>query len=132
MRLFRRHRSGLSWLASLVLLVGTLAATAVPHPAQSGRQVYDAVLGWMPICAPSQAGKSSDGNTQHAPGTAHACCAFACAAAATPVALTQFFLELAVFPQSSVVEVSQTEGPAVSLRRVSGTLGSRGPPPLHA
>lgn len=131
MSLFRRHRSGLSWLASLVLLFGTLAAMAVPHPAQSGRQVYDAVLGWMPICAPSQAGKSSDGNTQHVPGTAHACCAFACAAAVAPVALPQPVLAFVIFPDTLTDAVATSDDAPARPRRGSGTLGSRGPP-LHA
>ena len=129
MRYLRTKRAGLTWIISLALLISMVVAAAVPssestHP----RQVHDAVLGWLPLCAPSNLDAAAKGTPHHTPSQKHECCTSACAATPGSSALPTAVAEPAFANLVTTRTRRTTNASVVRSRRSFGMLGGRGPP----
>ena len=133
MRFLRTQRSALTWIISLALLISMVVTATVPSGVSAyPRQVHDAVLGWLTLCAPSDlddaAAIAAKGTPQNTPSQKHECCTSACAAtpglsALQPAVAEPAFANLVASPTRHSANAS-----VVRSRRGFGTLGGRGPP----
>lgn len=125
----RKHRAAFGFLTSIALLVSTVVGAFACEAKSAGyqSQVYDSVLGWMTICAPSKIAGAAQLPGNHNSGNGHAHCAQMCAAHAPVVAATdQFEIQFIVFARA--VEPSFVLAVANAESWPPGALGSRAPP----
>jgi len=129
MRNLRRFDWLLPVLAAIAMSANLAASGfCCAHEGAGGKRVFDSVLGWVQICAPSKLAKSGTGPASGSHNGSHATCAAICAAATA----FAFAYILSVF--SSMAPGSSSPAPAFAFRHVRHFrlhptgLGSRAPP----